>query len=212
MPSCAGGSGWNVTVYVPASMGGFSDFPWDPTARQAVSSAIVPYLSFQNNFAQAFPGTPADNFALIATSNITVSAGSHQFCTSSRDGSWLFVDGSLLVTNDYYSNCWYYSRYGYYWLYSYCVNPACKYIQLNEGVHTITVNHLKQHVNRFGSWAALEVSMDGSLIILDGKAPQIVYCFGGLYRAWNKVIQKITISEIWNEMRRSWCRWLGRKC
>ena len=165
---CAGWSGWNVTVYVPTSMGNFSDFPWDPSARQAVSSAIVPYLSFQNNFAQAFPVTPADNFALIATSNIAVSAGSHQFCTSSQAGSWLFVNGSLLVTNDYYSNCWYYLRYGYYWLYWYCVNPACQYIQLNEGVHNITVNYFK-HQALFGSRAALEVSMDGSLIILDGK-------------------------------------------
>ena len=157
-------------VYVPASMGNFSAFPWDPSARQAVGNAIIPYLSLRDNFAEAFPGTPADDFALIATSNISVSAGYHQFCTKSFDGSWLFVDGNLLVSNEYYLNCWYYSRYGYYWYYSYCMDPACQYIHLSEGAHTITVNYLKQQVDRFGSRAALEVSMDGSLIILNGKA------------------------------------------
>jgi hypothetical protein len=170
----AGGSGWNVTVYVPASMGNFSDFPWNPSARQAVGNAFVPYLSLRDNFAEAFPGTPADDFALIATSNISVSAGSHQFCTTSHDGSWLFVDGSLLIRNDISSlYCSEYLRYGYYWYYWYCMNPssACQHIQLSEGVHTITVNYLKQKVNHSGSLTALAVSMDGSLIILNGKAP-----------------------------------------
>jgi hypothetical protein len=144
-------------------MGDLSDLSWDPSARRAVSSAIVPYLSFHDNFAEAFPGTPAVNFALVATSKIVVTAGYHQFCTTSHDGSWLFVDGSLLVSDDYaYWHC----RYGSSW---YCMRPVCQYIQLNEGVHTITVHYLKLPANRFG--AALEVSMDGSLIVLNGKAP-----------------------------------------
>ena len=164
--SCAGGSGWNVTVYVPASMGDFSYYTWDPSARQAVSSAIVPYLSFQNNFAQAFPGTPASDFALVATSNVAISAGTHQFCTNSRDGSWLFVDGRELISN-YYS--WYYPE--SFWQMYYRYFSFCSDIQLSEGVHTITVKYLKHQFNRSGSWAALEVSMDGSLIIPNGKAP-----------------------------------------
>ncbi len=164
---CACGPGWNVTVYVPASMGNFSDFPWDPSARQAVGNAIVPYLSLRDNFTEAFPGTPADDFALIATSNIAVSAGYHQFCTTSHDGSWLFVDGSLLISSQYYQ---YYQDYDSWQAYSRWYS-ACQYIQLSEGVHTITVNYLKLQVDRSGSWAALEVLMDGSLIVLNGKAP-----------------------------------------
>ena len=152
-------------MYVPASMGNFSDFPWDPSARRAVSNAIVPYLSFHDNFAQAFPGIPADDFALIATGNITVSAGYHQFCTTSHDGSWLFVDGSLLISSQYYQ---YYQDYYSWQMYSRWY-PACQYIQLSEGVHTITVNYIKQQVNRSGSWAVLEVSMDGVSIVLTGK-------------------------------------------
>ncbi len=157
-----------MTVYVPIeSMGNFYDFPWDPSVRRAVSSAFVPYLSFHDNFAEAFPGTPADDFALVATSNIAIVAGYHEFCTTSHDGSWLFVDGRLLVSNDYfYWHCWY----GNSW---YCNRPVCQYIQLNEGVHSITVNYFKQPADRSGSRAALEVSMDGSLIVLNGKAPYI---------------------------------------
>ena len=140
-----------MTVYVPTSMGGFSDFPWDATARQVVSQAIVPYLSYHENFAEDFPGTPAEDFALVATSAIAVSAGNHQFCANSDDGSWLYVDGSLLINNQG----------------THSPNTACQYIWLNEGIHKITVKYFKHT----GSLATLEVSMDGSLIILTGKAP-----------------------------------------
>ncbi len=141
-----------MTVYVPTSTGYFSDFPWDPSARRAVSSAIVPYLSFDENFAEAFPGTPAQNFAFVATSDIAISAGLHEFCTTSDDGSWLFVDGSLLINNG-------------------GVHPpfaVCQNIQLIEGMHTIVVNHF-QHLG----WARLDVYMDGAKLISQpqGKAP-----------------------------------------
>jgi hypothetical protein len=137
-------------VYVPTSMGGFFDFPWDPSARQVVSNANVPYLSYHDDFAKDFPGTPADDFALIATGTIAVSAGSHQFCTVSAYGSWLFVDGTYILNNYYYN-------------YSYCQN-----VQLATGIHTITVNYFKHT----GPSGMLEVYMDGSLIIiLNGKAP-----------------------------------------
>jgi hypothetical protein len=159
------GPGWNVTVYVSTSRGNFSDFRWDLSGQNVANNVVVQYLSFHNDFAEAFPGTPVDDFALVAIGNITVSAGYHQFCTTSHDGSWLFVDGRLLVSNNHY---WY--------MYMY---PACQNIQLSEGIHTITVNYYKQHANRTGSTAALEVSMDGSLIDLNGKAPYIVF-FGGL--------------------------------
>jgi hypothetical protein len=148
-------------MYVPTSMGNFSDFPWDPSLRQAVSNAVVVYLSFLDNFAEAFPGTPADDFALIATGNIAVSAGYHQVCTTSLDGSWLFVDGMLKFNNNIYLNYW---NYGYY---DYPI--TCQNIQLNEGIHTITVYYFKQHANRTGSRATLDVWMDGSLINLNGK-------------------------------------------
>jgi hypothetical protein len=139
-----------VTVYVPTSMGGFSNFPWDPSARQVVSNANVPYLSYHDDFAKDFPGTPADDFALIATSSIAVSAGYHRFCINSDDGSSLFVDSRLLVDNQGLHSA----------------SSACQVLYLDEGMHTITINYFEHAVS-----ATLEVYMDTSLItgILNGK-------------------------------------------
>ena len=58
----------------------------------------------------------------------------------------------------------YYDYYGYYY---YQDIPAyCQGVQLDEGVHNITVNYFK----RTNFSAKLEVYMDGSLIILNGKS------------------------------------------
>jgi hypothetical protein len=164
----AGGSGWNVTVYAPTSRGNFLDFPWDPSTRQVVSNGVVPALYYHDNFAAAFPGTPVNDFALVASGNIAVAAGSYQFCTTSNNGSWLFVDGVLLVYNQGL----------------HATATACQSIQLSEGIHTTTVNYFKQQFNRTVSGATLEVSMNGSLIILqiNGKAPNRQFSvFGGLW-------------------------------
>jgi hypothetical protein len=163
-----------VTVYAPTSMGRFSDFPWDPSVRKVVSNANVTILSYHNNVAEDFPGTPAEDFALIATSNIAVKAGEHVFCTTSQDGSWLYVDGRLLVINYDYRNWWWYD---------YPVT-VCQKIQLDEGIHSITVNYFKHTT----SWATLEVSMDGSLITaLNGKA---------LLLGWRSVVAQALIHEV----------------
>jgi hypothetical protein len=152
------GSGWNVTVYVPTSMSGFSEFPWDPSTRQVFSNVIVPYLSYRDDFAEALSRMPTEDFALIATKYISVSAGYHQFCTASIDGSWLFVDGTLLVSNTYYG-----------------LYPACQSILLSDGIHNITVNYFKQQVNRMDSKPALEVSMDGSFIVLNRNGKSLIF-------------------------------------
>ncbi len=139
-----------MTVYVPTSMGGFSNFPWDQSARQIVSDTIVPYLSYHDDFAKDFLGVPDDDFALIATSNIAVSAGYHEFCTNSDDGSSLFVDSRLLVNNQGL----------------HAASTACQIIHLDDGIHTIAVNFFEH-----GGSAILGVYMDASLITgnLNGK-------------------------------------------
>ncbi len=153
-----------MTTYAPTSISGFADFPWDLSTWQVVSNDIVPYLSYHNNFAEAFPGTPANEFALAATGNIAVSAGNHQLCITSQNGSWLFVDGELLIYNQGQTST---------------TATVCQDIQLDEGIHNTTVNYFKQQANRTGSGATLEVSMNGSLIILqiDGMAPYIMILF-----------------------------------
>jgi hypothetical protein len=145
------GPGWNVTMFVHNSIGDFFDFIWNPSTRQVVSYAIVPYLSYHDNFADDFPGTPNEDFALIASTSFSVTGYLwHEFCTKSDDGSWLhvYVDGNNVVNKGLNSPL-----------------SACQNIWLNEGIHTITVNYFKHT----GRWATLEVLMDGSLITFNGK-------------------------------------------
>jgi hypothetical protein len=133
-------------------MSGLFDFPWEPYSRQVVINANVQNLSYHDDFAIDFPGTPPNNFALFATGDIAVKAGYHQFCIESDDGSWLYVDNSLLINNQGMHSAF----------------SACQYIQLLGGNHNITVMYFQS----YGS-ATLEVSMDGFLIRLgvDGMAP-----------------------------------------
>jgi hypothetical protein len=144
-------SGWDVTVYTPTSTSGFQDFPWNSSARRAVSHANVPILSYSDNFTLHFPGTPDDDFALTATSTVSAEAGHRQFCTSSDDGSWLYVDGGLLINNQGL----------------HASQTVCQYIELSAGIHSVAVRFF-EHTGA----ASLEVSMDGSPIgFRDGTPP-----------------------------------------
>ncbi len=139
-----------MIVYVPASTGGgFQDFPRDPSARRVFDNAFVSDLSYYNNFGKDFPGIPDDNFALEATAFLAfVDDGHHQLCTRSDDGSWLYVDDSLLINNEGVHSD----------------RNICQTIWLSKGTHTITV-HFFEH---FGG-AILQVSMDGSTTVV-GKS------------------------------------------
>jgi hypothetical protein len=131
---------------VPKSTSIFEDFPWDPSARQFYSYAEVPYLAFNDNFPSITPGY---SFALVATSTIYASSsGSHRFCLSSDDGSWLNVDDSRLIDNP--------GRHG--------IISVCEDMVLTEGLHNITVYYFQ----RLGG-AVLLVTMDGILIAPKGK-------------------------------------------
>jgi hypothetical protein len=134
---------------VPIS-GVFENFPSDPSTRRAVSSATVPLLSFQNNFAKDFPNTPDDDFALMATTRaIVVAAGNYRFCTTSDDGSWLYIDGSLVIDNG--------GLHG--------ASTVCQYKQLPQGIITIAVNFFEH-----SGEAVLDVSLDESSIKFQGNA------------------------------------------
>jgi hypothetical protein len=145
-------TGWDVVIYVSTLPGNLLDFPWDPLVRQAVSHASVPYISFHNNFADYFPGAPVNNFALVATCNIAVAAGSHKFCTKSDAGSWLYLDGSLLIKNDGLNTS--------------ISESFCQDIVISQRFHNLTINYFTNN-----SGAILEVYMDGSLVLPNGKTP-----------------------------------------
>ncbi len=136
---------------MPNSANVFVNFPWDLAARRVYSQTNIPDLNFHDNFAAFIPGIPHENFALVATSTISlVDSGSHRFCTASDDGSWLYVDGRLLVNNQ-----------GQHIFYSVCAD-----VQLAEGLHNISVMYFQ------GTGGAyLEATMDGFLIAPNGKYP-----------------------------------------
>ncbi len=150
-------------MYVPTTMGGFYGYPWNSSAWQVVSNVNVPYLNYYNDFSKDFPGAPADSFALNATSDVvTTSWGYHSICTTSAGDLWLYLDGRLLVSNNFYRN-------------SYPIS-TCQSPWLEPGIHTIIVNYAK----RTGSSATLAVYMDGSLLVSNGKPVGPVYlmlCF-----------------------------------
>ncbi len=137
-------------MFAPQTGSSFQNFPWDPSERRVISHTTVPYLSYRNNFINDFPGTPADDFALLATRTLVVAAGNHQFCITSDDGSWLWIDSNQLLSNQGMHD----------------VITVCKDIMLPAGAYIITVNYF-QHF--FGK--VLEVLMDGSSIFPPGKAP-----------------------------------------
>jgi len=159
--SFSASTGWDVTIYVSTLPGDLLEFPLDPLVLKTVSHTSAQYIFFHNNSADYFPGAPANNFALIATSNIAVAAGSHQFCTKSNAGSWLYLDGSLLVKNEGLNTS----------------ISVCQDLVISQGFHNLTINYFSS-----SGGAILEVYMDGSLRVPHGiGATACTSCLPGTY-------------------------------
>jgi hypothetical protein len=74
----------------------------DVNSLTLVGQTYVPTISFNQDsaFQQAIPGTPADRFAATWRGRFSVNApGAYTFCTTSDDGSSLFIDGETIVDN-----------------------------------------------------------------------------------------------------------------
>ena len=142
------GSGWDVTTYAKLS-GSLQDFPTNLEELNTVGHAHVQTLNYHNDFANDIPGTPADNFALVATGAITLDSGEHTFCTASDDGSWLYLDGTLLVNNG--------GLHG--------TVKVCATTSVTKGTHTVLVNFFERD-----GGAVLEVTLDGALLTPNGRA------------------------------------------
>jgi len=143
-----GAKGWDLITYA-GKPGTVTDFPSDLSKLRTVGHKHVQTLNYHNDFANDIPGTPADDIAAVATGSITLSAGPHTFCTVSDDGSWLYLDGALLVNNG--------GLHG--------PRKVCATTSASKGPHTVTVNFFER-----GGGAVLEVYMDDGLLSPDGKA------------------------------------------
>ena len=90
--------------------------------------------------ARDFPRAPPGGLALVATGAVDVPAGRHTLCTNSDGGSWLYLDGALLVDNPKPSN----------------QTQVCQTAALAGGAHAVRALSLE----RGGGGAVLEVTLD----------------------------------------------------
>lgn len=65
----------------------------------SVGEATVPWVKMENTaaFQSAIPGTPTRDWASVFYGNVQITKGGvYNFCTTSDDGSRLFIDGHML--------------------------------------------------------------------------------------------------------------------
>jgi hypothetical protein len=68
-----------------------------------VGAATITSISFGNlpDIRRYVPGTPEGNYAWVIYGRVEITeAGTYQFCSTSDDGSFLFVDDNRIVNND----------------------------------------------------------------------------------------------------------------
>jgi hypothetical protein len=100
LDSCYVADRWLIKTY---NVGHWLGTLPDISSLPLVGQAYLPTVNLQgeDKFQAVVPGTPGDYFAATFQGRFVVqTAGTYTFCTSSDDGSNLFVDGSLIVDND----------------------------------------------------------------------------------------------------------------
>lgn len=92
-------SNWFVRMYQ------INDQPYtmpDPSVMNFVGKGNCPYINFRTSadIAKCIPELPESNFAIVINGEIMIKTdGKYQFCTTSKDGSHLKVDGKQVVDN-----------------------------------------------------------------------------------------------------------------
>ena len=65
------------------------------------TSTTVQILTHRGASLRYVPGTPPENYAWVIYGKFQITlAGTYQFCSTSDDGSFLFVDDMRIVNND----------------------------------------------------------------------------------------------------------------
>jgi hypothetical protein len=88
--------------------------------------ATVPYIRFSNlnDFRSVIPETPSANYEWAIYGNLKIeTAGDYRFCTTSDDGSILYVDGTLVLNNDAIHGA----------------QQVCGHITLDSSMHTMYI-------------------------------------------------------------------------
>jgi hypothetical protein len=101
-----------------------------------VGEGTVREIDFRNDrdFREAVKGTPGGNFNWVIYGQLSVKkGGTYQFCSTSDDGSFLFVDSKRIVNND--------GLHG--------ATRICGDIELSPGTHSVRVEGFKHHGNAY---------------------------------------------------------------
>lgn len=118
----------------------------DP-AQIAFSNPVctVPFSNTPNGF---FPCGASDNFGAVVTSQITVTTGGlSTFTVGSDDGSYLYVDGALVVNNGFFQG----------------LTQRSGTVNLAPGLHTLMVQYFQG-----GGGAGLTVTLPSGTFYSDG--------------------------------------------
>jgi len=88
------------------------------------------YVRSNSDFRRQIPGMPGSNYAWIYYGTINVKrGGTYTFCSTSDDGSFLYVDGHKVVNND--------GLHG--------ARKVCRTKKLRRGTHKVTVKGFNHH-------------------------------------------------------------------
>uniref|UniRef100_A0A7S4P8Y3 PA14 domain-containing protein n=1 Tax=Guillardia theta TaxID=55529 RepID=A0A7S4P8Y3_GUITH len=97
-----------------------------PSMLSSVGQYVVPFINFANFDAMKsrMPGLPNNNFLLQCFGEVNIeNEGEYGFCTTSAQGSYLYIDGKTVVNNDGDHN----------------EQEKCSLVKLTKGSHQVKV-------------------------------------------------------------------------
>jgi hypothetical protein len=90
-----------MRVFRGDSINNMNDAAWRDL--DFVGKSTIPAISFGDlpDIRRYVPGTPQGNYVWVIYGRVEITeAGTYQFCSTSDDGSFLFVDDNMIVNND----------------------------------------------------------------------------------------------------------------
>jgi len=94
-------SEWTLRMFKGSRIRSMADAMWrwlDFVGEKKVKDV---YIRSNTDFMRLIPGTPSHDYAWIYYGTVAIKRqGTYSFCSTSDDGSFLFVDGAKLVNND----------------------------------------------------------------------------------------------------------------
>jgi hypothetical protein len=125
-------SKWLMRMFKTPSWGlrSMSDSNWRFLNYVGEGTLREVYLPSDRSFRNVIPKTPGSNYAWVIYGKVKItSGGKYQFCTTSDDGSFLFVDNKRIVNND--------GLHG--------ARRRCGYVNLGGGTHEVRVEGFQHH-------------------------------------------------------------------